>query len=65
MLHVTAQVGDGAYGKAKDIIEETERLAFDFGVGDSVLFVSSRSHQQLARSDIVTNSGMRPLTPIF
>ena len=59
--HVTAQVGDSAYGKAKDIIEETERLAFDFGVSDSVLFVSSRSHQQLARSDIVTNSGhVRP-----
>lgn len=60
--HVTAQVRDSRFGSAQDIIATTRQLADAFDVGDVIECVDRRSHQHLARADIVTNSGhVRPI----
>jgi len=60
--HVTAQVRDSRFGSAQDIISRTRQLAESYGVGYLIECVERRSHQHLARADIVTNSGhVRPI----
>ncbi len=60
--HVTAQVSDSRFGLAKDIIEQTYKIAEAYKVADRIKCVDARSHLDLAKADIVTNSGhVRPI----
>jgi len=60
--HVTAQVSDSRFGLAKDIIEQTYKIAKAYNVTDRIKCVDTRSHLDLAKADIVTNSGhVRPI----
>lgn len=60
--HVTAQANDSRFGLAKDIIEQTYKIAEAYKVADRIKCVDVRSHLDLAKADIVTNSGhVRPI----
>ena len=59
---MTAQANDSRFGLAKDIIEQTYKIAEAYKVADRIKCVDVRSHLDLAKADIVTNSGhVRPI----
>ena len=59
---VYAQTRDSRYGAAKQIAEDTKRIAQQFDLADKIEILEKRCHDSLAQSDIVTNSGfVRPI----
>jgi len=63
---VYAYVRDSKYGKAKDIIANTGKLALMLGVRENIEFVESLGSKIISESDIVTNLGpLRPITKKF
>ena len=63
---VFAYTRDSKYGKAKDIISNTEKLAEIVGVRGKIEFIESLDTKIVEKADIVTNLGfLRPITNEF
>jgi hypothetical protein len=60
--HVHALTADTAYGTVAEVIDATEALAAELGVGDRITVTAERRPDLFAMADIVTNSGhVRPI----
>lgn len=60
--HVFSQTRDSRFASAEEVKEETLQAAKFFGVQDKIEVLTHRSHNRLAESDIITNSGfVRPI----
>lgn len=60
--HVYAVTGTTRYGNADDIRDETLTLAQSMGVYSRIEVVTQKTHAEVSKADIITNSGhVRPL----
>jgi len=63
---VTALTKDSRYGTPEEVRRQTNELATEMGAADRIEIVESLRPQQIARADIVTNSGhLRPIDARF